>query len=115
MILSLYNGQSDDSVAGESLCEILKQMRPTPGAPKRLTISRASVFEDSISLFKQRDFDFTVPMKITFEGEPAVDGGGPVREFFTILIRELLSPSLTVRLFDHFMLHPDSQYRCIAF
>jgi hypothetical protein len=75
-------------------------MRPTPGAPKRLTISRASVFEDSISSFKQRDFDFTVPMKITFEGEPAVDGGGPVREFFTILMRELLSPSLTVRLFE---------------
>jgi hypothetical protein len=75
-------------------------MRPIPGAPKRLTISRASVFEDSVALFKQRDFGFTVPIKITFEGEPAIDGGGPVREFFTILMRELLSPSLTVRLFE---------------
>jgi hypothetical protein len=73
-------------------------MRPIPGAPKRLTISRASVFEDSVALFKQRDFDFTVPIKITFEGEPAIDGGGPVQEFFTILMRELMSPSLTVRL-----------------
>ena len=78
----------------------VKQMRPIPGAPKRLTISRASVFEDSVALFKQRDFDFTVPIKITFDGEPAIDGGGPVREFYTILIRELLSPSLTVRLFE---------------
>jgi hypothetical protein len=34
------------------------------------------------------------------DGEPAIDGGGPVREFYTILIRELLSPSLTVRLFE---------------
>jgi hypothetical protein len=42
-------------------------MRPIPGAPKRLTISRASVFEDSVALFKQRDFDFTVPIKITFD------------------------------------------------
>ena len=75
-------------------------MRPTPGAPKRVTIRRSSVFEDSVALFKQRDFDFTVPIKITFEGEPAVDGGGPVREFFTILMRELLSPSVTVRLFE---------------
>ena len=75
-------------------------MRPTSGAPRRLTISRASVFEDSVALFKQRDFDFSVPIKITFEGEPAVDGGGPVRQFFTILLRELLSPSLSVRLFE---------------
>ena len=100
MILSLLDGQSDVSVARESLCEISKQMQPTPGAQKCLTISRASVFEDSISSFKQRDFDFTVPIKITFEGEPAVDCGGSVQEFFTILMRELLSPSFTVRLFE---------------
>lgn len=75
-------------------------MRPIPGAPKRLTINRTSVFEDSVALFKQRDFDFSVPIKITFEGEPAIDGGGPVREFFTILLRQLLSPSLPVRLFE---------------
>ena len=85
---------------GESLGGLLKQMRPTPGEPKRLTIRRASVFEDSVAFLKQRDFDFTVPIKITFEGEPAIDGGGPVREFFTILLRELLSPSLGVRLFE---------------
>ena len=75
-------------------------MQPTPGARKRLFINRSSVFEDSVAYFKQREFDFSTPIKITFEGEPAVDGGGPVREFFTILMRELLSTSLTVRLFE---------------
>ena len=75
-------------------------MRPTPGARQRLIINRSSVFEDSIAYFKQRELDFSTPIKITFEGEPAVDGGGPVREFFTILMRELLSTSLTVRLFE---------------
>lgn len=37
---------------------------------------------------------------VTFEGEPAIDGGGPKREFFTLLLRELLSPSSTIRLFE---------------
>ena len=52
-------------------------MQPTPGARKRLFINRSSVFEDSVGYFKQREFDFSTPIKITFEGEPAVEGGGP--------------------------------------
>ena len=39
-------------------------------------------------------------MKVTFEGEPAIDGGGPKRELFTITIHALLSPSATPRLFE---------------
>ena len=58
------------------------------------------MFEDSIAYFKQRNFDFNVPLKITFENEPAIDGGGPVREYFTLLTRNLLSSSTTVRLFE---------------
>jgi hypothetical protein len=84
----------------DSLVDLLKKLRPIPGAPQRLTVCRDSIFEDSIAFFKQRKFDFTVPIKITFAGEPAIDGGGPVREFFTILTRELLSSSSSIRLFE---------------
>ena len=53
-----------------------------------------------MSFFKQRNFYSKKPLRVTFEGKPAVDDGGPNREFFTILLRELLSPSATPRLFE---------------
>ena len=80
--------------------------------PKRIVVNRSSLLADSIAFFKQRNFDFSMPMKVSqspphcvwhsyskkcimsfimqtlyfiqilfiqvaFEGEPAVDGGGP--------------------------------------
>ncbi len=83
-----------------SLTDILKKLKPPPVAPLRLTVSRATIFSDCVAFFKQRNFDFKKPLKVTFEGEPAIDGGGPRREFFTIAIRSLLSPSATPRLFE---------------
>lgn len=83
-----------------SLDDVLRLIRPTSGgAPRRLTVARDSIFEDSIAFFKERSFDFSKAIKITFEGEPAIDGGGPLREFFTILMRTLLS-STSIRLFE---------------
>ena len=67
---------------------------------KRLTISSNSSFEDSIAFFKLGNLEFTMRIKVTFKGEPAVDGGGPVREFFTILMRQLLFSSCHVCLFE---------------
>ena len=55
---------------------------------------------DSIAFFKKRNFDFNLPLKVTFEGEPAIDGGGPKREFLTLLLRELLSQSSNIHLFE---------------
>ncbi|XP_028413666.1 G2/M phase-specific E3 ubiquitin-protein ligase-like [Dendronephthya gigantea] len=83
-----------------SLQDILKRFKPAPVAPSRLTVSRETIFSDCIAFFKQRRFDFTKPLKVTFEGEPAIDGGGPKREFFTVALRSLLSPSATPRLFE---------------
>ena len=84
-----------------SLAELLKRAFPHSAvAPKRIVISRGSILSDSIALFKQRDFDFNSPVKITFEGEPAIDGGGPKCEYFTLLLRELLSASSAIHLFE---------------
>ena len=83
-----------------NLSGLLKKMQAKQGSPNRLTINRNSIFEDSIAYFKMRNFDYTARIKVTFEGEPAVDGGGPVREFFTILMRQLLSSSSHVGLFE---------------
>ena len=59
--------------------------------PKRIIVNRGSILTDSIAHFKQRNFDFNAPVMVTFEGEPAIDGGSPKREYFTLLLRELLS------------------------
>lgn len=83
-----------------SLKDVLEELRPLTGSPTRVTVSRFSIFADSIACFKQRNFDLKKPLRVTFEGEPAIDGGGPKREFFTILLREFLSPSATPRLFE---------------
>ena len=94
---------ADPGLPGDNcgLAEVLVSLRPSEGrAPKRLTVRRDAILSDSISYFKQRDFDFRTPLKITFEGEPAIDGGGPTREFFTILTRELLSSSSSICLFE---------------
>jgi hypothetical protein len=86
--------------AEKSLIVLLKELKPLSGSPQRLTVSRDSIFEDSIAFFKNRNFNFTLPIKITFEHEPAIDGGGPVREYFTILLRKLLSGSSRICLFQ---------------
>ena len=91
--------RSNEDEEKSTLKDILEKLRPLPGAPTRLTVNRSSILTDSISIFKQK-FHFTKPLKITFEGEPAIDGGGPKREFFTILLRELLSSSASIRLFE---------------
>ena len=54
----------------------------------RLKIRRKRVFEDGLREFK-RGFPLDKPFAITFIGEPAVDAGGPLREFFHILLADI--------------------------
>lgn len=58
----------------------------------RCTVSRASVWEDCIALFKNPRFDFLSRPKVTFEGEAGIDGGGLSREFGCLLRTALFSP-----------------------
>ena len=101
-ITTFISGENvnDGEETEPDLKTILQRLKPRSSSPQRLTIMRENVFEDSIAFFKQRNFDFTVPLKITFENEPAIDGGGPVREYFILLTRNLLSSSTTVYLRD---------------
>ena len=94
---------NDTHEVKEATCikDVLEALQPLPGDfPARLTVNRSSILFDSVSHFKQRNFDFKKQLKVTFEGEPAIDGGGPKREFFPIILRALLSPSATPRLFE---------------
>ena len=83
-----------------SLKELLKRLAPTKLIPQRLSVDREHLFQDSVPLFKKAVFDFQSPIKVLFENEPAIDGGGPRREYFTLLLRSLVSPANPIRLFE---------------
>lgn len=67
---------------------------------ERLQVNRNFLLQDSIAYFKKRNFKHDSFIRITFEGEPGVDAGGLTREFFTLLLRELISPTSSIRLFE---------------
>jgi hypothetical protein len=72
----------------------------------RITVRRSSIWDDALRAVK-RAFDEKKLVRVTFIGESAVDGGGPRREFFMLLmnaIREnnsLLDGPLTTRVLRH--------------
>ena len=56
-----------------------------------ITIRRGHVFEDALRTFRTDGEWEQKPLKVTFFDEPAVDYGGPRREFFTILLKSIAS------------------------
>ena len=44
------------------------------------------MFQDYIEARKKKWFNSRQTLKVTFIGEPAIDDGGPLREFFTGLL-----------------------------
>ena len=57
---------------------------------QRITIRRNHITKDALQALKQ-GFQFNQKLNVIFMGEPAVDAGGPCREFFRLLIGELTS------------------------
>ena len=51
----------------------------------RITVRRKKIFEDALLYFR-KGIPQDKGLKVTFVGEPAVDDGGPLREFFHLLI-----------------------------
>ena len=56
----------------------------------RIKIRRKYIWEDSLNVFK-RGVPVSKYLRITFLGEPAVDAGGPLREYFHLLLREIFT------------------------
>jgi len=55
-----------------------------------IKIRRKHIWEDSFNVFK-RGVPVSKHLQITFLGEPAVDAGGPLREYFYLLLREIFT------------------------
>ena len=54
----------------------------------RITVRRSNIWEDTHRALKHT-FDEKKHVRITFLGESAVDGGGPRREFFMLLMNAI--------------------------
>ena len=54
----------------------------------RITVRRRHIFKDAIITAFRTGFQFKKHLAVTFLGEPAVDTGGPCREFLCLLMQE---------------------------
>ena len=52
-------------------------------------VDQNAVVVKALTIYKDPKFDMTRPLKVSFNNQPALDVGGPKREFFSILFEEL--------------------------
>ncbi|XP_053476679.1 probable E3 ubiquitin-protein ligase HERC4 isoform X2 [Ictalurus furcatus] len=58
-----------------------------------LMVRRENVVEDTMEVLrKSKNVDYKKPLKVIFVGEEAVDAGGVRKEFFLLIMKELLDP-----------------------
>ncbi|XP_060697829.1 probable E3 ubiquitin-protein ligase HERC4 [Hemiscyllium ocellatum] len=58
-----------------------------------LIVRREHIVEDTVEVLrKSKNVDFKKPLKVIFVGEEAVDAGGVRKEFFLLIMRDLLDP-----------------------
>ena len=58
---------------------------------QRIHVRRSNLISDTIWAFSRPTFNVSKLLKVVFVGEPSVDEGGPRREFFQLIIKELFS------------------------
>ncbi|KAF6371808.1 HECT and RLD domain containing E3 ubiquitin protein ligase 3 [Rhinolophus ferrumequinum] len=69
-----------------------------------LHVRRNNLVGDALrELSIHSDIDLKKPLKVIFDGEEAVDAGGVTKEFFLLLLKELLNP-----IYGMFTYYPDS-------
>ncbi len=55
----------------------------------RIHVLRSDLWKSALKCFRRASFDVSKPIKVVFVGEPSEDQGGPLREFFTLAMREM--------------------------
>uniref|UniRef100_A0A8C5J7K0 HECT-type E3 ubiquitin transferase n=1 Tax=Junco hyemalis TaxID=40217 RepID=A0A8C5J7K0_JUNHY len=69
-----------------------------------LHVRRSNLVGDALrELSIHSDIDLKKPLKVIFDGEEAVDAGGVTKEFFLLLLKELLNP-----IYGMFTYYPES-------
>ena len=58
-------------------------------AVNNIHIRRNHMWHDALRAISKSTFDPLLPVRVTFIGEPAVDDGGPCREFFSLALMKM--------------------------
>ena len=56
----------------------------------RIVVRRKFIFEDTMHKLRN-DLDLSKHLRVTFVGEPAIDDGGPMREYLRLLLGAVIS------------------------
>ena len=86
-----------------SLANILPRMKSKLSGPiLKITVDESDIIADAFAIFKDNKFEAFHPVRVNFIGQPAVDSGGPRREFFTRLFQEIVysTQGLAANLFE---------------
>jgi hypothetical protein len=62
----------------------------------RIKVKRDRLIEDTLNQIAKPNLNFRKPMKVSFEGEHGIDEGGVKKEFFLLLLRQLLNPDFAM-------------------
>ena len=87
---TLTSREIDDVSEKKTFSEIHENLRgQVNGKIVRLTVTEETAVEDALAYYKHPDFDARCPIRITFEKQPAVDTGGPRRQFYSMVFSAL--------------------------
>ena len=84
---AVYPATSDSPAASVLLVELQKQIK-AEGA-NLVNVLRSEVMSCALRSFHRKKFNPTLKLNVLFIGEEGIDGGGPSREFMTLVLREL--------------------------
>lgn len=83
--LILSNDTSDESSVSDVLKShffLVGQVELVPEDRQNIVVRRRHVWQDAKRALGRVNFNECIGLNISFVGEPAVDAGGPLREFF---------------------------------
>ncbi|VEL17605.1 unnamed protein product [Protopolystoma xenopodis] len=77
----------------------------SPSAVFAIEVRRNALVEDTLTLLSlSKTTDLRKPLRVKFHDEEAVDEGGVLKEFFLLIMREILDP-----IYGMFRLYPESR------
>ena len=90
IIVTKTPSYSSDGVPVEDIIgrQRVKNLPVDKSDMQRIVVGRNHLWEDALKRF-QAGFDFQKYVRVVFIGEPAVDDGGPLREFLHLLTGEI--------------------------
>lgn len=90
-----------NSAASQSFLGMIAGQGPVPQYIM-LNVTRENLVEDTLrELMQYGTGDLKKPLKVKFQGEEAEDAGGVRKEFFMLLLKDLLDPKYGMfRVFD---------------